>query len=337
MKQTLVLAFCLTLVAAASLGQGCPPPPNLPIGSCAPKSGTATNFVGDTGPLRVRKSIYMLSAAEIAKLNLAFQKLRALPSTDPRRWLAQANVHCWNCSGDNSTVADVHGTWAFMPWHRVYLYVLEKTLDQLVNDPSFAIPYWDWNTPDSGTCTGHLHVPPPYLGGGTSNALFDCYRFDATLWKSNGPSRFGKGPPRYCNASSQYCNGPLDHYDVASRNPKGRNGSTMGLRGTETRRRSTAMSHWTNATWASWNPNGRHGSTVGLRDTATRRRSIATGRWTSTTWASWKSNGRHGSMTGRRGIAIGRCSTAKSRRIPPTRRSGNSAGRRERRCRFAVF
>jgi len=176
MKQTLVLAFCLTLVAAASLGQGCPPPPNLPIGSCAPKSGTATNFVGDTGPLRVRKSIYMLSAAEIAKLNLAFQKLRALPSTDPRRWLAQANVHCWNCSGDNSTVADVHGTWAFMPWHRVYLYVLEKTLGQLVNDPSFAIPYWDWNTPDSGTCTGHLHVPPPYLGGGTSNALFDCYR-----------------------------------------------------------------------------------------------------------------------------------------------------------------
>jgi polyphenol oxidase len=182
-----ILAVVLCLAVAATPGlwaQGCPPPPNIPIGNCAPKAGTPTNFTGDTGPMRVRKSIYTLTPAEVKELRLAFQRLRALPKADPRSWLAQANVHCWNCSGDNSTAPDVHGNWAFMPWHRDYLYVLEKVLGSLVEDPKFALPYWDWNTPDTPTCSGHLQVPPPYLG--TPNSLFDCYRgISATSKMSN--------------------------------------------------------------------------------------------------------------------------------------------------------
>lgn len=174
-RTLLASVLLLALAAPRVLAQGCPPPANVPVGSCAPKAGTAINFAGDPGPLRVRKSIYTLTAAEIAELRLAFQKLRALPATDPRAWMAQANVHCWYCAGDNSTAADVHGTWAFMPWHRNYLYVLEKILGKLVNNPNFAIPYWDWNTPDTPTCTGHRRVPPPYLGS-ANNSLFDCYR-----------------------------------------------------------------------------------------------------------------------------------------------------------------
>lgn len=167
------LAFLFT---ATLFGQGCPPPTNIPVGSCAPQSGTVSNFSGDTGTMRVRKSIFKLSAAEIAELKLAFQKLRALPATDPRTWMAQAKVHCWYCSGDGTTVPDVHSNWAFLPWHRDFLYNLEKTLGTLVGNPNFALPYWDWNTPDTSACTGHLKVPPPYLGGGTANSLFDCYR-----------------------------------------------------------------------------------------------------------------------------------------------------------------
>ena len=174
-RTLLVSLLVLVLAAAQVLGQGCPPPSNIPVGSCAPNAGTATNFAGDPGAMRVRKSIYTLTSTELAELRLAFQKLRALPSTDPRTWMAQAKVHCWYCAGDNSSVADVHGTWAFMPWHRDYLYVLEKILGKLVNNPNFAIPYWDWNTPDTPQCTGHLRVPPPYLGS-TNNSLFDCYR-----------------------------------------------------------------------------------------------------------------------------------------------------------------
>lgn len=177
MRRLIVLwlaAITLTFVPKV-LAQGCPPPANVPVGTCAPRMGTAINFAGDPGQVRVRKSIYTLSTAELTELRLAFQRLRALPSTDPRTWRAQANVHCWNCAGGSTTLPDVHVNWAFMPWHRVYLYNLEKTLGTLVNNPNFALPYWDWNTPDTGTCAVHLRVPPPYLGS-SNNSLFDCYR-----------------------------------------------------------------------------------------------------------------------------------------------------------------
>jgi polyphenol oxidase len=169
------LAASLALVAPEILAQGCPPPPNLPVGSCAPRPGTAANFTGDPGAVRVRKSIYRLTGAEITELRLAFQRLRALPSTDQRTWRAQANVHCWYCAGGGPGVPDVHANWAFLPWHRNYLYILEKTLGRLVGNPNFALPYWDWNTPDTATCPGHLRVPPSYLGS-TGNSLYDCYR-----------------------------------------------------------------------------------------------------------------------------------------------------------------
>lgn len=195
-KVTALLLGSLALFLAADvLGQGCPPPNNLPIGTCAPASGTVSNFTGDTGPMRTRKSIYRLTAAEVTELKLAFQRLRALPSTDPRRWIAQANVHCWYCAGGATTVPDVHSNWAFLPWHRVYLYNLEKTLGTLVNNPNFALPYWDWNTADSAVCgMDHLKVPAPYMGGDAStNSLFDCYRNVTTSSSMNvnsvGPAR----------------------------------------------------------------------------------------------------------------------------------------------------
>jgi polyphenol oxidase len=174
------LGLLLVCLAAPAFAQGTNCPRNIPVGNCAPKSGTPTNFAGDTGPMRTRKSIYALSSAEIAELRLAFQRLRALPASDPRSWMAQANVHCWYCAGDSSTVADIHGTWAFMPWHRDYLYMLEKILGQLVNNPNFALPYWDWSTPNTAGCSAnHLQMPPVYVPqtvGTTTNSLWDCYR-----------------------------------------------------------------------------------------------------------------------------------------------------------------
>jgi len=192
MKRTLVPGLLSLLIAAEVLAQGCPPPSNIPVGSCAPKSGIISNFTGDTGAMRVRKSIYRLSAAEVTELKLAFKKLRELPSSDPRTWLAQANVHCWYCAGDGTNVPDVHPNWAFLPWHRVYLYNLEKTLGKLVNNPNFALPYWDWNTGDSALCgTSHLKVPAPYMGGdATTNSLFDCYRNVSTS-STMDPARVG--------------------------------------------------------------------------------------------------------------------------------------------------
>lgn len=50
------------------------------------------------------------------------------------RWYAQAESHQWYC---------VHRTWAFLPWHRCYLFYFEQHLRRIIRD-SFRLPYWDW-------------------------------------------------------------------------------------------------------------------------------------------------------------------------------------------------
>ena len=32
----------------------------------------------------------------------------------------------------------------FLPWHRMYLIRLEEMCQQVLGDPSFGLPYWDW-------------------------------------------------------------------------------------------------------------------------------------------------------------------------------------------------
>ncbi|AGP35885.1 tyrosinase family protein [Sorangium cellulosum] len=132
-------------------------------------------FQGDIGSsTRVRKSAFELTSSEVDKLRQAFAALRKLSvndPADPRGWLQQANVHCWNCGGGEASVENIHGNYWFLPWHRAYLYFFEKILGKLVGDPDLALPYWDWDT------RGRNVMPPPYvIPGNESNPLFDRYR-----------------------------------------------------------------------------------------------------------------------------------------------------------------
>jgi len=68
---------------------------------------------------------------------------------------------------------EIHGSWSFFPWHRSYLYYHERILGSLINDPTFSLPYWDWDT------AGHGVVPPLYAQAvinGVPNPLFDTVR-----------------------------------------------------------------------------------------------------------------------------------------------------------------
>ncbi|MEE9354132.1 MAG: tyrosinase family protein [Methylococcaceae bacterium] len=44
-----------------------------------------------------------------------------------------------------------HGTPAFLPWHRVFLYLFEKDLQDVSNNPDLALPYWDISANDAAT------------------------------------------------------------------------------------------------------------------------------------------------------------------------------------------
>jgi hypothetical protein len=63
---------------------------------------------------------------------------QTFPDTDPRSFLSWEKLlllHQKSCQ---------HNNWYLLPWHRLYLVYFEAACQLLLDDPSFAVPYWDW-------------------------------------------------------------------------------------------------------------------------------------------------------------------------------------------------
>jgi len=167
-RQGLVVALCLRPTRFwAQTGK------ELPIDCSPPGHGAAKPITFNSStPILPRKSIWDLSSTEISRLQAAYQAMRDLASktpNDPRGWMQQANVHCFNCSGGyEASNIEIHGSWWFLPWHRCYLHVHERILGKLIGDPSFRLAYWDWDTYPK-----HATIPPAFLAPGP---LWDSYR-----------------------------------------------------------------------------------------------------------------------------------------------------------------
>jgi tyrosinase len=95
----------------------------------------------------------------VAEYSDAVAKLIGLPSSDPRNWTKQAEIHNNHCP---------HGNWFFFPWHRAYLVYFERICQKQVGDPNFVLPYWDW-------CVD-LEMPAAYWNPSTGNPLYDSTR-----------------------------------------------------------------------------------------------------------------------------------------------------------------
>jgi tyrosinase len=88
----------------------------------------------------------------------AVAAMKALPSSDPRNWTRQAEIHFNFCP---------HSNWFFLPWHRAYLLYFEQICRDLTGEKSFALPYWNW------TC--NRSIPAVFFGPST-NPLLDSTR-----------------------------------------------------------------------------------------------------------------------------------------------------------------
>jgi tyrosinase len=88
--------------------------------------------------LRTRRSALLLPPNDpvFAKYAEAVRKMHELPKSDPRSWWSQATIHPEHCP---------HGTIGFLPWHRHYITFFERICGELIGDPTFALPYWDWS------------------------------------------------------------------------------------------------------------------------------------------------------------------------------------------------
>nr|WMB80850.1 PPO-2 [Aphelandra squarrosa] len=152
------------------------PPGATPTNCCPPPTASIVDFKFPPPPatLRLRPAAHLADQAYVAKFNRAVELMRALPDDDPRSFKQQANVHCAYCDGAYDQVGfpdlelQVHNSWLFFPFHRYYLYFFERILGKLIDDPNFAMPFWNWDSP------GGMRIPAMYTS--PSSALFDQLR-----------------------------------------------------------------------------------------------------------------------------------------------------------------
>jgi len=104
----------------------------------------------DVGPLTS-------SSPTLVAYAKAIKQMQALPASNPLSWTYQAAIHgtfttptlpAWNTCQ--------HGTQWFWAWHRMYLYWFERIIKKFSGDPTFAIPYWNYEL------STERHLPAPF-------------------------------------------------------------------------------------------------------------------------------------------------------------------------------
>jgi tyrosinase len=119
----------------------------------------AARASGALAPLRHRRSARRLTAGQAADLRAAITAAQGI--ADDRGFQFHAGIH-----GLPLPISCQHGTPLFLPWHRAYLYLFERALQDLV--AGVTLPWWDWT---------HRHadgIPSLYAHGqadGTANPL----------------------------------------------------------------------------------------------------------------------------------------------------------------------
>jgi tyrosinase len=122
----------------------------------------------------VRREITTVDDATIASYKKAITAMKNLPSTNPRSWSYQANLH-YQKGILNPPV--IHHNWLFLPWHRAFLHSFEQICREMSGDATFALPYWNW--------TKNPAIPNVFLSpADASNPLYDSKRTASSTFPS---------------------------------------------------------------------------------------------------------------------------------------------------------
>ncbi len=95
------------------------------------------------------------------------RQLKQKPASEKISWASFAAIH----GNANNFNLCPHGNWYFLPWHRAYLLMYERTVRQLTGHNEFALPYWDW--------TADRQLPGAFVQptwNGKANPLFESQR-----------------------------------------------------------------------------------------------------------------------------------------------------------------
>lgn len=97
----------------------------------------APSPVAAPAALRHRRDVRRLTSGQVADLRNAIKLAQGI--SDDRGYQAWAGVH-----GLPLPISCTHHTHLFLPWHRAYLYLFEKALQDRV--PGVTLPWWDWTS-----------------------------------------------------------------------------------------------------------------------------------------------------------------------------------------------
>src|SRR4051794_1664154 len=141
---------------------------------------------GATTTVRHRRSVRSLTAGQLADLRAAVHAAQGI--SDDRGYQAWAGVH-----GLPLPISCTHHNHLFLPWHRAYLYLFEKALQDRV--PGVTLPWWDWTVQHAEgipAAYSHRHTP----GAGTAaNPLF-ASPIQASGRRERGETRTAREPGR---------------------------------------------------------------------------------------------------------------------------------------------
>ena len=108
--------------------------------------------------MQVRVQVGSMTSDQLASFRQAVTASMGI--SDDRGYSAWAGIH-----GLPLPISCQHGNPLFLPWHRAYLYLFEKSLQDQV--AGVTLPWWDWTSATSHT----QGVPDSYTDTSTDNPL----------------------------------------------------------------------------------------------------------------------------------------------------------------------
>lgn len=182
--------------------------------------------------MRTRQSVYDLEDDTLGWYSQAIELMKTRDINDPTSWWYQASIHdydagapYWDGVVGNPTSATLesgywdrcqHGTWFFLPWHRMYLHHFEEMVVSAVIElggPSdWALPYWNYceaydSSVSSARRSQALRLPPEFGSHGGPAAGYQG------LWiagRNNYEIPLRNASIRNAMAETRFTNVPFD-------------------------------------------------------------------------------------------------------------------------------
>ncbi len=135
--------------------------------------------------MQIRVEARSMTDAQLSSFRQAFTASKGI--SDDRGYSYWAGIH-----GLPGPMYCQHGTLLFLPWHRAYLYLFEKSLQDQIE--GVTLPWWDWTSADSHTEGIPTSYTDPSADNPLQNAPVAITADQIDLVRQNAPGAIGDGP-----------------------------------------------------------------------------------------------------------------------------------------------